>query len=50
VIRSLLTPRGRALGPDSRRRWLAENVACGLDPDLHAAKVRKHIDADIDEI
>jgi G6PDH family F420-dependent oxidoreductase len=29
---------------------VAESVACGPDPDKHAAQVRKYIDADIDEV
>lgn len=29
---------------------VAENVACGPDPDKHAAQLREYIDADIDEV
>jgi G6PDH family F420-dependent oxidoreductase len=29
---------------------VAENVACGPDPEKHAAQVRKHLDAGIDEV
>jgi G6PDH family F420-dependent oxidoreductase len=29
---------------------VAESVACGPDPDKHAAQVRKYFDADIDEV
>lgn len=29
---------------------VAENVACGPDPDKHVGQVRKYIDADIDEV
>lgn len=29
---------------------VAESIACGPDPDKHAAQVRKYIDADIDEV
>jgi hypothetical protein len=29
---------------------VAESVACGPDPDKHAAQVRTYVDADIDEV
>lgn len=32
------------------RETVAESVACGPDPDKHAAQVRSYLDADIDEV
>jgi G6PDH family F420-dependent oxidoreductase len=33
-----------------RPEKIAENIACGPDPERHAAQVRKYIEADIDEV
>jgi G6PDH family F420-dependent oxidoreductase len=32
------------------REAVAKSVACGPDPDAHAAQIREYVDADIDEI
>jgi G6PDH family F420-dependent oxidoreductase len=32
------------------RETVAESVACGSDPDKHAAQVRSYLDADVDEV
>jgi hypothetical protein len=29
---------------------VAKSVACGPDPDAHAAQIREYVDADVDEI
>jgi G6PDH family F420-dependent oxidoreductase len=39
-----------ALAPLVPPEDVAESVACGPDPDQHAAQVRKYIDADVDEV
>jgi hypothetical protein len=32
------------------REAVAESVACGPDPDAHAAQMRAYFDADVDEV
>ena len=32
------------------RDSVAESMACGPDPDVHVAQVRKYLDADVDEV
>jgi G6PDH family F420-dependent oxidoreductase len=39
-----------ALTPLVPKSTLAESMACGPDPDKHAAQVRSYLDADIDEV
>jgi G6PDH family F420-dependent oxidoreductase len=39
ALMSLVTP-----------KQVAESIACGPDPDKHAARVREYVDADIDEV
>ncbi|WP_158167906.1 TIGR03557 family F420-dependent LLM class oxidoreductase [Mycolicibacterium smegmatis] len=39
-----------ALTPLVPKSAIAESIACGPDPDKHAAQVRSYLDADIDEV
>ncbi|ULN49606.1 TIGR03557 family F420-dependent LLM class oxidoreductase [Mycolicibacterium goodii] len=39
-----------ALTPLVPKSTIAESIACGPDPDKHAAQVRSYLDADIDEV
>ncbi|PJK20070.1 TIGR03557 family F420-dependent LLM class oxidoreductase [Mycolicibacterium goodii] len=39
-----------ALTPLLPKSTIAESIACGPDPDKHAAQVRSYLDADIDEV
>ncbi len=32
------------------KQEIADSVACGNDPDKHAAQIRQYLDADVDEV